>query len=190
MLTSQREHHGHGNIVNGNIVFKFVKHVCPSIMVFQLGTRNYISIAVLTAIDGFFVVFNHNWWIFCGFNHKWCIFWNFNCNWLMDYKTYINSSQHRPLMMHYQYIVPNPFYKLKYDVTVYEQFFYDVLVATMFPFTICSYTNFPASTLKTCLSTSNTFMQDCFVLDTFYFHHPSLGSLVPFENLIICFQNK
>ncbi len=42
-------------------------------------------------------------------------------------------------MMYYQYIIPNPFYKLKYDVTVYEQFFYNVLVATMFPFTIYSY---------------------------------------------------
>jgi len=50
-------------------------------------------------------------------------------------------------MIYYQYIVPNPFYKLKYDVTVYKQFFYDVLMATMFPLTIYSYTNFPASTI-------------------------------------------
>ncbi len=44
--------------------------------------------------------------------------------------------------------VPNPFYELKYDVTVQNQFFYDVFVATMFPFTIYSYTNLPASTGK------------------------------------------
>jgi hypothetical protein len=25
----------------------------------------------------------------------------------MDYKTYLNSSQHKPQMMYYQYIVPN-----------------------------------------------------------------------------------
>ncbi len=31
---------GHRNIVNGNIVFKFVKHVYPSIKVLQLGARN------------------------------------------------------------------------------------------------------------------------------------------------------
>jgi len=31
----------------------------------------------------------------------------------MDYKTYINSSQHRPRMMYYQYIVPNPFYQIR-----------------------------------------------------------------------------
>ncbi len=37
-------------------------------------------------------------------------------------------------MMYYQYIVPNPFYKLKYNVTTYKQFFYDVLVSMMFPF--------------------------------------------------------
>jgi len=46
MLTSYREHCGHGKIVNGNIVFKFIKHIYPSITVFQLGTRNYTSIAV------------------------------------------------------------------------------------------------------------------------------------------------
>jgi hypothetical protein len=38
-----------------NIVFKFVKHVYPSITVSQLGTRNYTSIAILTTIDGLFV---------------------------------------------------------------------------------------------------------------------------------------
>jgi len=43
--------------------------------------------------------------------------------------------------------VPNPFYKLKYNVTIYDKFFYDVLVATMFPFTIYSCTTFPASTI-------------------------------------------
>jgi len=41
------------NIVNDNIVFKFVKHVYPSIAVFQLGTRNHTSISVLTAIEVF-----------------------------------------------------------------------------------------------------------------------------------------
>jgi len=57
---------GHGKILNGNIVFKFIKHAYPSITVFQLGTGNYTSIAVLTAwilwfltvIDGFFCSFN------------------------------------------------------------------------------------------------------------------------------------
>jgi hypothetical protein len=41
--------------VNGNIVYKFVKHVYPSMTVFQLGTRNYPSIAVLITIAGLFV---------------------------------------------------------------------------------------------------------------------------------------
>ncbi len=36
-------------------LFKFVKHNYPSIIAFQLGTRKYTSIAVLTAIDGLFV---------------------------------------------------------------------------------------------------------------------------------------
>ncbi len=35
------------------MVFKFLKHVYPSIKVFQLGTINYTSIAVLTAIEVF-----------------------------------------------------------------------------------------------------------------------------------------
>ncbi len=39
-------------------------------------------------------------------------------------------------MMYYQYIVPNTFYELKYDFTVYNQYFYDALVATIYPFTI------------------------------------------------------
>ncbi len=46
--------------------------------------------------------------------------------------------------MYYQYIVPNTFYELKYDVTIYDQFFYDVLVAMIFLFTIYSSTNLPA----------------------------------------------
>jgi hypothetical protein len=50
-------------------------------------------------------------------------------------------------MMYYQYIVPNPFYELKYDVTIYNQFFYNVLVATIYPFTIYSSTNFPSPTV-------------------------------------------
>ncbi len=49
-------------------------------------------------------------------------------------------------MMYYQYIVPNTFYKLKYDVTVYDQFFYYVLVDTIFLFKIYSYMNLPAPT--------------------------------------------
>jgi len=44
-------------------------------------------------------------------------------------------------MMYYNHQVPKPIYKLKYD-----QFFYDVLVATMFLFTIYSYTNLPVTT--------------------------------------------
>jgi len=53
-------------------------------------------------------------------------------------------------MMYYQYKVPNPFYELKYNATLYKQYFYDVLMATMFLFTIYSYTNFPASTIFLC----------------------------------------
>jgi hypothetical protein len=80
-------------------------------------------------------------------------------NVFMDFKTYLNSSntdrkwciinisQHRPQMMYYQYTVPNSFYELKYDVTVYEQFFYDDLVATILPCTIYSHTIFPAYTV-------------------------------------------
>jgi len=51
-------------------------------------------------------------------------------------------------MMYYQYIVPNPFYELKYDVTVNNQFFYDALVATIYPFTIYSHTIFPAPAIN------------------------------------------
>ncbi len=51
----------------------------------------------------------------------------------------IHSSQHRLQMMYYQYTVPNSFYELKYNVTVYEQFFYDDLVPTMLPCTIYSH---------------------------------------------------
>jgi len=59
----------------------------------------------------------------------------------MDYKTYLNSSQHKPQMMYYQSSSSNPFYELRYNFTVYEQFFYDDLVATILPFTIYSYRN-------------------------------------------------
>jgi len=81
---------------------------------------------------------------------------------MMDFKTYLNSSQLRPQMMYYQYMVPNTdckwciintqfpihFYELKYDFTVYEQFFYDDLVPTILPYTIYSHTMFPAPTYK------------------------------------------
>jgi hypothetical protein len=64
-------------------------------------------------------------------------------------------------MMYYPYVVPNTdrkwriintqfpihFYELKYDFTVYEQFFYDVLVPTILPCTIYSHTISPAPTL-------------------------------------------
>ncbi len=60
----------------------------------------------------------------------------------------IHSSQHRPQMMCYQYTVPNSFYELKYDVTVYEQFFYYDLVPTMLPCMINSHTMFPAPTVN------------------------------------------
>ncbi len=49
-------------------------------------------------------------------------------------------------MKYYQYIVPNTFYKLKYDDSIYDQFFYDALVATIYPFMIYSYMIFPAPT--------------------------------------------
>ena len=49
-------------------------------------------------------------------------------------------------MMYYKNQVPNLFYELKYDFTVYDQFFYDDLVATMLPCTIYSHTIFPAPT--------------------------------------------
>jgi hypothetical protein len=49
-------------------------------------------------------------------------------------------------MMYYKNQVPNLFYELKYDFTVYDQFFYDVLVTTMLPCTIYSHTIFPAPT--------------------------------------------
>ncbi len=49
-------------------------------------------------------------------------------------------------MMYYQYTVPNSFYELKYDVTLYEQFFYNDLIATILPCTIYSHTIFSAST--------------------------------------------
>jgi hypothetical protein len=64
----------------------------------------------------------------------------------MDYKTYINSSQHRTRMMYYQYIVPNPFPNLN-TYNVLGPIFYDVLMATIFPFMIYSYPNLPAPTL-------------------------------------------
>ena len=49
-------------------------------------------------------------------------------------------------MMYYKNQVPNLFYELKYDFTVYDQFIYDALVATISPFTIYSHTIFPAPT--------------------------------------------
>jgi len=63
-------------------------------------------------------------------------------------------------MMYYQYMVPNTdrkwciintqfpihYYELKYDFTVYEQFFYDDLVPTILPYTIYSHKMFPALT--------------------------------------------
>jgi hypothetical protein len=49
-------------------------------------------------------------------------------------------------MMYYKNQVPNLFYELKYDFTVYDQFFYDALVTTMLPCTIYSHTIFPAPT--------------------------------------------
>ena len=51
-------------------------------------------------------------------------------------------------MMYYKNQVPNLFYELKYDFTVYDQFFYDALVTTMLPCTIYSHTIFPAPTHK------------------------------------------
>jgi len=51
-------------------------------------------------------------------------------------------------MMYYKNQVPNLFYELKYEFTVYNQFFYDALVATISPFTIYSHTTFPAPTKK------------------------------------------
>jgi len=64
-------------------------------------------------------------------------------------------------MTYYQYIVLNTdrkwciintqfpihFYELKYDFTIYKQFFYDDLVPTMLPCTIYSHTISPAPTL-------------------------------------------
>jgi len=50
-------------------------------------------------------------------------------------------------MMYYKNQVPNLFYELKYDFTVYDQFFYDVLVTTMLPCMIYSHTIFPAPTI-------------------------------------------
>jgi len=50
-------------------------------------------------------------------------------------------------MMYYKNQVPNLFYELKYNFTVYDQFFYDDLVATMLPCTIYSHTIFPAPTV-------------------------------------------
>ena len=49
-------------------------------------------------------------------------------------------------MTYYKNQVPNLFYELKYDFPVYDQFFYDDLVATMLPCTIYSHTIFPAPT--------------------------------------------
>ena len=49
-------------------------------------------------------------------------------------------------MIYYKNQVPNLFYELKYDFTVYDQFFYDDLVATMLPCTIYSHTIVPAPT--------------------------------------------
>ena len=51
-------------------------------------------------------------------------------------------------MMYYKNQVPNLFYELKYDFTVYDQFIYDALVATISPFTIYSHTIFPAPTVS------------------------------------------
>ena len=50
--------------------------------------------------------------------------------------------------MYYKNQVHNLFYKLKYDFTVYDQFIYDALVATISPFTIYSHTIFPAPTKR------------------------------------------
>ncbi len=63
---------------------------------------------------------------------------------MMYYKT--SSSQHKLHMMYYKNQVPNLFYELKYDFTVYDQFIYDALVATISPFTIYSHRIFPAPT--------------------------------------------
>jgi len=48
--------------------------------------------------------------------------------------------------MYFKNQVPNLFYELKYNFTVYDQFFYDALVTTMLPCTIYSHTIFPAPT--------------------------------------------
>ena len=50
-------------------------------------------------------------------------------------------------MTYYKNQVPNLFYELKYDFPVYDQFFYDDLVATMLSCTIYSHTIFPAPTV-------------------------------------------
>jgi len=50
--------------------------------------------------------------------------------------------------MYYKNQVPNLFYELKYDFTVYDQFFYDALVTTMLPCMIYSHTIFPAPTVS------------------------------------------
>jgi len=52
-------------------------------------------------------------------------------------------------MMYYNHQVPKPIYVLKYDFAICDQYFYDDLVATIFPFTIYSYTNLPAPTYFT-----------------------------------------
>ncbi len=49
--------------------------------------------------------------------------------------------------MYYKNQVPNLFYELKYHFTIYDQFIYDALVATISPFTIYSHTIFPAPTI-------------------------------------------
>jgi len=66
-------------------------------------------------------------------------------------------------MMYYKNQVPNLFYELKYVFTVYDQFFYDDLVATMLPCTIYSHTIFPAPTTKTFLRSTykNCFANQC-----------------------------
>jgi len=51
-------------------------------------------------------------------------------------------------MTYYKNKVPNLFYELKYNFPVYDQFFYDDLMATMLPCTIYSHTIFPAPTFK------------------------------------------
>ncbi len=55
-------------------------------------------------------------------------------------------------MMYYNHQVPKPIYKFEFDFTVYNQYFYDDIMATIFPITIYSYTNLPAPTLPIMIS--------------------------------------